>query len=181
MMRTLYIGVCGAGPAGKVGALVTLAQASGWDCWVTLSPAAVPMVDVQMLEALSGHPVRSAHRAPGAPGRTPRPKADALVIAPATANTICKLAAGIADTYLLDVATEMIGLGVPTVVLPFVNSALAARRPVQRAVEDLRAEGVGVLLGEGGFEPHPPGTGGDRIDVFPWSAALDAAAGRSTI
>jgi len=35
------------------------------------------------------------------------------VIAPATANTICKLAAGIADAYALDVAAENIGLGVP--------------------------------------------------------------------
>ncbi|NUQ88920.1 MAG: flavoprotein [Glycomyces artemisiae] len=173
-MKTLYIGVCGAGPASQVGELVKLAQADGWGCWIILSPAAVPMVDVQMLEAVSGHPVRSAHRAPGTPGRTPRPKADALIIAPASANTIAKLGAGIADTYLLDVATEMIGLGVPTVILPFVNLALAARRPVQRAVEDLRAEGVAVLLGEGGFVPHPPGTGGDRIDVFPWGAALAA-------
>lgn len=173
-MRTLYIGVCGAGPAGRVGELVQLAQADGWDCWPMLSPAAVPMVDVDGLAALAGHPVRSTHTAPGTPGRTPRPPADALIIAPATANTINKLASGIADTYLLDVTTEMIGLGVPVVILPFVNLALAARMPFRRAVEQLGNEGVRILMGVDGFRPHPPGTGGDRLDVFPWSSAVQA-------
>jgi flavoprotein len=67
------------------------------------------------------------------------------VIAPATANTVCKLAAGIADAYALDVASECIGLGVPTVVVPFANTALSGRRPYQRAVTSLREEGVTVM------------------------------------
>jgi hypothetical protein len=34
-------------------------------------------------------------------------------------------------------------------------------------------EGVRVLLGAGGFEPHPPRSGGSVIDTYPWGAALD--------
>ena len=56
--------------------------------------------------------------------------------------------------------------------LPFVNSALAGRRAFRRSVDELRAEGIRVLFGPGEFEPHPPGTGGERIDRFPWPAAL---------
>jgi hypothetical protein len=51
---------------------------------------------------------------------------------------------------------ETTGLGVPTVVLPFVNTALASRVPFRRSVESLRAEGVWILLRSGGFQPHRP-------------------------
>jgi hypothetical protein len=59
----------------------------------------------------------------------------------------------------------------PTV--PFVNSALASRAPFRHSIESLRSEGVQILLGPGGFEPHPPRTGGSLIGTYPWSAALD--------
>jgi len=70
---------------------------------------------------------------------------------------------------------ETAGLAVPIVVLPFVNFALASRPPFQRSVEALRAEGVRVLLGPGGVEPHPPRTGGELIGSYPWHLALEEA------
>ena len=63
----------------------------------------------------------------------------------------------------------------PIVVLPFVNSALAARAPFRRSVEELRREGVRILLGPGGIEPHEPHTGGDLIASYPWHLALSEA------
>jgi len=64
-------------------------------------------------------------------------------------------------------------MGTPIVVLPFVNSALASRVAFRRSIETLRSEGVLILLGPGGFEPHPPRTGGNRTEAFPWHLALD--------
>ncbi|MEV5706419.1 flavoprotein [Actinoallomurus sp. NPDC052274] len=170
--RVLSIVVCGAGPAGEVGRLVDLAYERAWDVQVIATPAALEFIDVAGLEARTGRPVRSRYRSPGQP-RSPR--ADAVIVAPATFNTINKLAAGISDTYALGVLAEAPGLGVPVVILPFVNSALAARGPFRRSVEELRADGYRVLFGPGGFEPHPPGTGGERIERFPWRSALLAA------
>jgi hypothetical protein len=63
----------------------------------------------------------------------------------------------------------------PIVVLPFVNTALASRAPFRRSVEFLRAEGVRILLGPGGFQPHPPRTGDSQIDSYPWHLGLDEA------
>lgn len=54
------------------------------------------------------------------------------------------------------VLAEATGLSVPIVVLPFVSTALASRAPLRHSVESLRAEGVKILLGPGGFQPHPP-------------------------
>jgi hypothetical protein len=56
--------------------------------------------------------------------------------------------------------------------LPFVNSALASGPPFQDSITKLRAEGVRILLGPGQFEPHPPGTGGEHIDTYPWALVL---------
>jgi hypothetical protein len=40
--------------------------------------------------------------------------------------------------------------------------------------EELRQAGIRVLFGHGEFEPHPPRTGGQVLDTYPWSLALKA-------
>lgn len=131
-------------------------------------------MDVAALEAQTGHPVRSEYRKPD-DGTRSAPRADAVIVAPATYNTVNKWALGISDTYALGILAESIGLGLPVAVLPFVNSALAAHPAYRRNVADLRAAGVSILHGTGyGPEPHAPGTGGALLDSFPWHLALDA-------
>jgi hypothetical protein len=98
---------------------------------------------------------------------------DATAVAPATYNTINKWALGISDTYALGVLAEQTALGMPLVVLPFVNAALASRAPFQQSVKSLRAEGVSILLGPGAIEPHQPHTGGSLLASYPWHLALD--------
>ncbi|MCG5213795.1 flavoprotein [Streptosporangium sp. KLBMP 9127] len=167
--KVLYIIVCAAGPAGDVARLVTLATDEGWTVQVIATPAALDFIDVPALEKQTGRPVRSQYRKPDEPKS---PRADAIIVAPATYNTINKFAHGIADTYALGLLSEAPGLGIPIVLLPFVNSALASRAPFRKSVEQLRTEGVRVLLGPGEFEPHPPSAGADRIDVYPWQLAM---------
>jgi phosphopantothenoylcysteine synthetase/decarboxylase len=136
------------------------------------TPAALDFFDQAEIEKQTGSPVRSQYSKPGSP-RSKIP--DAIIVAPATYNTINKWAHGTSDTYALGILAEMTGMDTPIVVLPFVNSALANRVPFRRSVETLRSEGVHILLGPGGFEPHPPRTGGNRIETFPWNLALDEA------
>jgi phosphopantothenoylcysteine synthetase/decarboxylase len=170
--KTLYVVVCAAGPASEVGTLVGLAQERGWTVQVMATPSAVSFIDVEALEKETGRPVRSEHRAPGEPRS---PKADAIIIAPATFNTINKLANGIADNYALDVVNEAIGTGIPTFLLPFINSSYANRAPFKTSVEQLHQEGVEILLGPNSFEPHPPGDGAKKIKEYPWASIFDAA------
>ena len=170
--RVLSVIVCGAGPASGVGALVKLARERGWTVQVVSTPAALGFLDLAAIEAQTGSPVRSHYGKPGEPRSRP---ADAIIVAPATYNTINKWAQGISDTYALGILAETTALGVPIVVLPFVNSALAARAPFRRSVEELRREGVRILLGPGGVEPHEPHTGGEPIASYPWHLALNEA------
>ncbi|TCJ36560.1 flavoprotein [Parafrankia sp. BMG5.11] len=173
--RVLYVVVCGAGPAGNVGRLVDLAHTRGWQVQLIATDTARDhFLDIPALETLTGRPVRSTYRPQGEPAKVPH--ADAVIVAPATYNTINKWAAGIADTYPLSVLAELTGLGVPIAVLPFVNQAFAANRVFTRSVENLRAAGITVLLGPGAFEPHPPRAGADKTATYPWHLALDAVA-----
>jgi phosphopantothenoylcysteine synthetase/decarboxylase len=168
----LYLFICGAGPASRITDIVTLAQTEGWSVYCVATPAAVEhFLDVPALETATGHQVRTTYRKPG---DEPLPKADGVIVAPATYNTINKWASGISDTYALNQLAELTGLGVPIVVLPFVNQALAANRAFHRSVDELRTAGVRVLFGPGEFEPHPPRTGGQVLDTYPWGLALKA-------
>ena len=170
--RALSLIVCGAGPATAIGSFITLAHERGWTVQVIATPAALDFFDQAAIEKQTGNPVKSQYSKPGAP-RSQIP--DAIVVAPATYNTINKWAHGISDTYALGVLAEITGLDTPIVVLPFVNSALASRDPFRRSVESLRNEGVRILLGPGAFEPHPPRTGGSLTGTYPWHLALDEA------
>lgn len=169
-MNVVYLIVCGAGPAIHAVGFVKAACALEWDCHVIATPSGAAFADLDALEAASGHPVATEHRKPGTPRRE-RPKADVVVIAPATANMICKLAAGIADTYALDVASEHIGLGIPTLVVPFANSALTRRAPYWRAVATLTEEDVTFLV----LPEHDPHQGGPIAERFPWDHIIEKA------
>ena len=168
----LYVIVCGAGVAVDVGTLLVAAQERGWDAWLVPTPSAVDFIDVPALEDLTGHPIRARYRKPGEGGKLP--PADAIIVAPATYNTINKWAMGISDTFALGLLAELTPSGIPIVVLPFVNASLAANRAFVRSVAELRAANVAVLLGDGAFVPHPAGSGGTRVAAFPWTLALDA-------
>ncbi|MFF8673969.1 flavoprotein [Streptomyces sp. NPDC015242] len=163
----LYVVVCAAGVAAGVGALVAAAQERDWDVGVIATPAAVNgFFDTAAVEARTGRAIRSAWRTPGEPRPFPAP--DAVVVAPATFNTVNKWAAGIADTLALGTLCEAAGLGVPIAVLPCVAGALAAHPAYRAALERLR--GMGVRFGE----PYTgePGPGGALPD-FAWTRALD--------
>jgi hypothetical protein len=116
--------------------------------------------------------VRHHYKRPEEPDVLPPP--DAIVVAPATFNTLNKWALGIADNLALGLLTEAIGKGLPVAAMPFFNAAQARHPALTGSVERLRACGVRVLLGPDGFEPQAPGSGGDLAATFPWQLALDS-------
>jgi hypothetical protein len=132
--RVLYVIACAAGAAPEVGQLVAQARRRAWDVHLIATPAAMGFLDIKALEAQTGHAIRSDYRR-GGDGRTRSlPHADAIIVAPATYNTINKWAQGISDNYALGVLAEAIGLGIRVVVLPFVKRGLgcSSRVPAQR-------------------------------------------------
>ena len=71
---------------------------------VIATPDGTKFLDITQLAELTGHPVRVDYKHPDEPDVLPSP--DAFVIAPATFNTINKLAAGISDTLALGLIAD---------------------------------------------------------------------------
>jgi phosphopantothenoylcysteine synthetase/decarboxylase len=170
--RILYVIVCGSAVARGVGRLVELAQLDGWDVCVVATPDGRKFIDGYALAEQTGHPVRSAYKNPGDPDVLPDP--DAMIVAPATVNTINKWAAGIADTLSLGLLIEGQGKGLPIVAMPYTNSAMANHPAFLENITRLRGWGIAVLFGEDLVRLLPPGLGETAVDSFPWQLALDA-------
>jgi phosphopantothenoylcysteine synthetase/decarboxylase len=172
MSGVLYVIACGAPPAREVGKLVTLAQGRGWEVCVLTTPMGRRFADVAALEQVTGHPVRSEYKNPGEPDVLPPP--DAIIVAPATVNTLAKWAAGICDTLVLGILVEAIGKRLPVVALPFTNQAHAAHPAVGESIAKLRSWGATVLFGPDVYPLHEPGTGSRYLHLFPWEKTLAA-------
>jgi len=158
---TLYSIACAAGTASAVPDVVKVAQAGGWDVCVIPTPNAVSFLDVPLLEDLTGHAVRSMYRKPDEPDDA-MGRADALVVFPATFNTINKWALGICDTRALSVLCEYTGLKVPIIAVPTFRTGggLDMHPAFPRSMEMLRSYGVHVLYEPANYPPrnHVPAT-----------------------
>ncbi|MCI4061962.1 flavoprotein [Micromonospora sp. R77] len=173
--RVLYVIVCGSPLARQVGRLVELAQQDDWDVCVVTTPDGAKFVDRTALARQTGHPVRSHYKNPGDPDVLP--PADAMLVCPATFNTVNKWAAGITDTLALGLLIEAQGAGVPIAAVPYTNVAMAAHPVFRASLARLREWGVAVVFGDHVVPLHPPGTGERHLDAFPWSAGLAALTG----
>jgi phosphopantothenoylcysteine synthetase/decarboxylase len=170
--RQLSVVVCGAAPTADVGVLVRRALERSWTVRAIPTPDALSFMDAAALESMTGNAVEVGYRSPSE-ARPPRP--DAVIVAPATFNTVNKAALGITDTHALGVIAEAIGREVPVVMVPWVNAPLAARQPFRRSLDQLLDEGVRILLREDDAAAQPFGLDSSDIDRFPWHLALAIA------
>ena len=168
----LYVIACGSPLARDVGRLVELGQADGWDVCVVATPDGRKFLDERALVRQTGHPVRTGYKSPGDPDVLPDP--DAIIIGPATVNTINKWAAGITDTLALGLLVEGQGRGLPIVAMPFTNAAMAAHPVFRENLARLRGWGITVLFGDEVLPPFEPGTGERHLHRFPWAMGLAA-------
>jgi len=157
----LYLVTCGGPPAGELPEFVGFAQGQGWDVCVIATPDGARFIDAGRLAGLTGHPVRVHYKQPDAPDVLPR--ADAFVVAPATFNTVNKLAAGISDTLALGLLNEAVGMGLPITVVPWPNVYLARHPVFGRSVTSLREWGLTVIL-----DPTRLPDATEEPAVFPW-------------
>lgn len=149
----LYNISCAASSAKLVPDFVTQAQAMGWIVCVITTPQGTKFLDIPLLEQLTGYPVRSEYKRPDEPDVLPR--ANAIVVFPATFNTTNKWALGISDTLATGILCEYTGLKMPIVTVPCFRTGggLDGHPAFFRSLQMLREYGVRVL-----YEPekYPP-------------------------
>lgn len=175
--RILGVVVSGAGGAEDLlSGLVRPAIDAGWTVTVTATPTAGRWLAesgaLTEIETATGYPVRTEPRSPHEV--SPHPPVDCYVVAPASANTVAKLALGIADNQALTQVNEAIGtLNLPVVVFPRVNAAHVRHPSWDSHLDALRRAGVHLIYGPDVWPLYEPREAGPR--QLPWSAVLDAA------
>jgi phosphopantothenoylcysteine decarboxylase / phosphopantothenate---cysteine ligase len=162
-MARILLGVSGGIAAYKSLELARLATVAGHGVRVLMSPNAERFVGAASFEGIVGAPVLTSEferdpmggAFPGdpAPGHDPighlevAANCDAYLVAPASANTLAKLAAGMADSML---TTSFLACTAPRLVAPAMNDRMYADAATQANVETLRERGVEVIEPEEG-------------------------------
>jgi phosphopantothenoylcysteine decarboxylase len=164
--NVLYHVVCAAPPAQYVHNFVKLAQEANWDVCVIATPSATTFLDIPLLEAVSGHPVRSEYKRIGTADIFP--KMDAMVVAPMTLNTTTKWAQGNADTLALSQLCKGLGLGLPIVAAPCMSGPFSHHPAFPRSIALLKEYGIQVLYDPERY-PAPK--------IVPWETILDTLQG----
>ena len=138
--------VCGGIAAYKAADLVRRLREAGAEVRVAMTENAQRFVGAQTFQALSGQPVRSSlwdAQAEAAMGHLELARwAQRIVIAPATANTLAKLAHGFADDL---VSTLCLASTAPLSVCPAMNHVMWKHPATQQNMATLRARGVQVI------------------------------------
>jgi phosphopantothenoylcysteine decarboxylase/phosphopantothenate--cysteine ligase len=159
----ILLGVTGGIAAYKSVELARLAIKAGHSVRVVQTPAALEFVGKATFEGITGAPVlvhefepdpaRGAFPGDPAPDHAPIShlelvsRADVYAIAPASANTLAKLASGLADNLLTSAA---LASPAPLVLAPAMNDRMWHHPATQANVETLRLRGATVV---------PPGSG----------------------
>ena len=148
---TVLLGVTGCIAAYKACELVRLLQKEGARVKVVMTPSGAEFVTPTTFRALTNEEVALAPiDDPHAPIHhiSLAQEADVFVIAPATANTINKLACGIADNLL---TTTALATEAPLIIAPAMNVHMWRDETTQNALASLRARGVEVVAPEEGY------------------------------
>lgn len=142
----LYLISCGSSSATRiVEPMVLQAQNMGWDVCVITTPMGRKFLNMPRLAQLTKHHVRYEYKEPDEPDLLPR--ADALVVYPATFRTINNWASGNSETLAVGLLCEYTGRGAPIVAVPCLGkgSGLDTFPAFQKNLETLRTYGVTIM------------------------------------
>lgn len=144
-MARILIGITGSISAYKMADVVSELKKRGHEVQCILTNSAHEFVSPLVLETLSGRPVRSALFGSDISGTEHIELArwaDLIVIAPASANTLAKLALGLADDLL---STVVLASRAPLLVAPAMNVVMWENPTVQQHVKTLSQRGVSFI------------------------------------
>jgi phosphopantothenoylcysteine decarboxylase/phosphopantothenate--cysteine ligase len=146
----ILLGVCGGVAAYKSAALTSTLVQRGALVDVVMTASAERFVGALTFASLTARPIYTSLW--DAPERIPHIRlvreAEVILVAPATANLIAKLAHGIADDLL---TTALLAARIPIVLAPAMNDAMYANDATQQNLATLRARGYEFVDPERGF------------------------------
>ena len=143
--KRIVLGITGGIAAYKAAELTRLLIKQGVDVQVAMSEAACHFITTTTMQALSGKPVLTSQWDESNNGMAHinlSRVADVIVVAPATADFIAKLAHGMADDLL---STLCLARNCPLLIAPAMNKQMWESAATQRNIAQLKADGVMIL------------------------------------
>jgi len=146
MSIKVLLGVSGGIAAYKAAELIRRLRADGAEVRVVMTAAAQAFITPLTLQALSGNEIRTDLLDPGAEAGMDHIElarwADLVLVAPATADLMARLAVGLADDLL---TTLILATAAPIVLAPAMNHRMWLHPATQESLARLRARGVRIL------------------------------------
>ena len=143
--KNILLGVTGGIAAYKSVVLVRRLKELGANVQVVMTDSAQEFITALTFQAISGNPVHSSLldvEAEAAMGHIELARwADAIIIAPATANSMARLANGEADDLL---TTVCLASNVPLAIAPSMNQAMWSNRATQENVQTLKSRDIEI-------------------------------------
>ncbi|MEQ1630404.1 MAG: bifunctional phosphopantothenoylcysteine decarboxylase/phosphopantothenate--cysteine ligase CoaBC, partial [Gallionella sp.] len=151
--QRIVLGITGGIAAYKAAELLRLLTKRGMSVQVAMTEAATHFITPTTMQGLSGKPVHTDQWDASVPNSMAHINlsraADAIVIAPASADFIAKLAHGLADDLL---STLCLARNCPLIVAPAMNREMWLNAATQRNIEQLRKDGVQILGPDSGIQ-----------------------------
>ncbi|MBF0196628.1 MAG: phosphopantothenoylcysteine decarboxylase [Planctomycetes bacterium] len=149
--RRILIAITGGIAAYKICNLCSTLKKNGAEVRVIMTEMAKELVGPKTFQALTGHPVIDEDKVVWAQDGMDHIHlnewAEVMLIAPCTANTIAKLALGIADEL---VSTTSLACPVPQIIAPAMNPTMWEKASVQRNIQTLEDDGFMIVPPEKG-------------------------------
>jgi len=143
--RKIVLCLTGSVAVAKAPELARELMRHGAEVYVFMSKAAQELVSPKLMEWATGNPVvtelTGAVEHVAMAGKHPE-RADLVLVAPATANTIGKMAAGIDDTPVTTLVSTALGSGIPILVAPAMHESMYDHPIVEENIRKLKSIGV---------------------------------------
>ncbi|MHA1651926.1 MAG: bifunctional phosphopantothenoylcysteine decarboxylase/phosphopantothenate--cysteine ligase CoaBC [Candidatus Helarchaeota archaeon] len=143
--KKIALCICGSVAAVEAPIIARQLMRLGAEVYGVMSPAGTKLIHPNLIEWATGNPVvteltgKIEHVTLAGNELEP---VDLILVCPATANTISKIACGIDDTPVTTVVTTGFGTGIPIIIVPAMHETMYNHPIVEKNIQTLKAYGV---------------------------------------
>lgn len=159
--RRIVLGVAGSVSAYRAPDIARILMRHGADVYSVMTAGARKIIHENLMEWATGNPVVTelTGKIEHVLFTAGREKADLIIVAPATANTIGKIASGIDDTPVTSYVSSALGAGIPIIVAPAMHDTMLTHPIIEENLKKLKKAGITVVppvIEEGKAKLAPP-------------------------
>ena len=145
--KRIVLGITGSVSCYRAPDIARSLMRHGAEVHAVMTPGSAKIIQPSLMEWATGNPVVTdlSGRIEHVEFTTGKRKADLILVAPATANTIGKIASGIDDTPVTSYVSSALGARIPILIAPAMHDTMLEHSIIQENIDRLRNAGVRIL------------------------------------